>query len=192
MQSSDDLELAFKHELCSYPPALFDSSLLLHKADKLTLADAIWKICKNGVPAIIPDDDNQQQILDGGALLQCIPWSRSSTYGDICHQYTEYVARKYKDAIVVFDGYENMNTKDMTHQRWSKGKAGATVTVAANMTTTIKRGQFLANRKDKQQFILMLNTKLEKSNYKTYHAPGDPNLLIAQKAIQSATTNKLF
>ena len=30
MQSSDDLELAFKHELCSYPPALFDSSLLLH------------------------------------------------------------------------------------------------------------------------------------------------------------------
>ena len=33
MQSSDDLELAFKHELCSYPPALFDSSLLLHEAD---------------------------------------------------------------------------------------------------------------------------------------------------------------
>jgi len=28
-------------------------------------------------------------------------------YGEICHQYTEYVVRKYKDAIVVFDGYEN-------------------------------------------------------------------------------------
>ena len=58
-------------------------------------------------------------------------WSRGSTYGDIFHQYTEYVARRYKDAIVVFDNYENTNTKDMTHQRWSKGKAGATVTVAA-------------------------------------------------------------
>ena len=45
MQSSDDLELAFKHELCSYPPALFDSSLLLHITDKPALADAIWKIC---------------------------------------------------------------------------------------------------------------------------------------------------
>ena len=38
--------------------------------------------------------------------------------------------------LVVFDGYENMNTKDMTHQRQSKGKAGATATVAANMTIT--------------------------------------------------------
>ena len=149
MQSSDDLELAFKHELCSYPPALFDSSLLLHEADKPALGDAIWKICESGVSADIPDD-GIQYILDGGALLQCIPWSRGSTYGDICHQYTEYVAKKYKDAIVVFDGHENMNTKDMTYQRRSKGKAGATVTVAANMTTTIKKDQFLANRKNKQ------------------------------------------
>ena len=30
-------------------------------------------------------------------------WNTSTmhpTYGDICHPYTEYVARKYKDAIV--------------------------------------------------------------------------------------------
>ena len=66
-------------------------------------------------------------------------WSGGSTHGDICHQYTEYVARKYKDAIIVFDGYENMNTKDMTHQRRPKGKAGATVMVAANMTTRMKK-----------------------------------------------------
>jgi len=62
--------------------------------------------------------------------------------GEIYQQYTEYVVRKYKDAIVVFDGYENINTKCMTHQRRSKGKA--TVTVAANMTITIKEDQFLA------------------------------------------------
>ena len=104
------------------------------------------------------------------------------TYGDICHQYTDYVARKYKD-IIVFDGYENMNTKDMTNQRWSKGKAGATVTVATNMTTTMK---FLANQK--QQFIFMLHRELEKSNCKTYHAPGDADILIVQKAVQSAKT----
>ena len=66
----------------------------------------------------------------------------------------------------------------MTNQRWSKGKAGATVTVTANMTTTMKRDQFLANRKNKQQFIFMLSTELEKSYCKTYHAPGDANLLI--------------
>ena len=188
MQSSDDLELAFKHELCSYPPALFDSSLLLHEADKPAVADAIWKICESSVPVDIPDD-GIQYVLDGGALLQRIPWSRGSTYGDICHQYTEYVARKYMDAIVVFDGYENINTKHMTHQRRSKGKAGATVTVAANMTTTMKKDQFLANQKNKQQFIFLLSAELEKNNCKTYHAPGDADLLIVQKAVQSATTS---
>ena len=84
MRSSDDLELAFKHELCSYPLTLFDSSLLLHEADKPALADAIWKICESDVSEDISDDDIQY-VLDSGALLQYIPWSRSSTYGDICH-----------------------------------------------------------------------------------------------------------
>ena len=68
MQSSDDLELAFKHELCSHWPALFHSSVLLHEADKAALADAIWKICESDVPADIPDDDIQYA-LDSGALL---------------------------------------------------------------------------------------------------------------------------
>ena len=36
----------------------------------------------------------------------------------------------------------------------------------------------------------MLNTELEKNNCKTYHAPGNANLLIVQKAVQSATTSK--
>ena len=96
MQSSDDLELAFKHELCSYPPALFDSSLLLNEADKPALADAMWKMSESSVSVDIPDN-GIQYVLDGGALLQCIPWSRGSTYG---HQYTEYVCRKYEEGAV--------------------------------------------------------------------------------------------
>ena len=78
MQSSDDLELAFKHEFCSYPPALFDSSLLLYEADMPALTDAIWKICESVVPADIPDD-GIRYVLDGGAFLQHIPWSCDST-----------------------------------------------------------------------------------------------------------------
>ena len=38
-------------------------------------------------------------------------------YKDICNQYTEYVTRKYGEAIVVFHGYDGTSTKDMTHQR---------------------------------------------------------------------------
>ena len=66
----------------------------------------------------------------------------------------------------------------MTHQRQS---AGATVTVAANMTTTMKKDQFLCfcQPKNKQQVIkfFMLSTELEKSNCKAYHAPGLETLI---------------
>ena len=42
MQLLDDLELALlKHELCSYPPSLFDFSLLLLQVDKPAFADTI-------------------------------------------------------------------------------------------------------------------------------------------------------
>ena len=77
MQSSDDLESAFKHELCIYPSALFDSSLLLREVNKPALADAIWKTCECEAPADI-SEDGIQYVLDGGALLQRIPWSRHS------------------------------------------------------------------------------------------------------------------
>ena len=54
-------------------------------------------------------------VLDGGALLQRIPWSRGSLYKDIFKSYSEYVTRKYGEAVIVFDGYEGPSTKDMTH-----------------------------------------------------------------------------
>ena len=40
----------------------------------------------------------------------------------IFNQCSEYIARVYKDGIVAFDGYENMNTKYMIHQRQSKNR----------------------------------------------------------------------
>jgi len=128
-----------------------------------------------------------QYVLDGGALLQRILWSHVWRY--LPSVYTEYVRRKYKNAVVVFDSYENMSAKNVSQHRRSKGKASTSVTVFANMTTTMKKEQFLVNKKEKKQFIFMLSAELEKSNCKTYHSPADGDLLIVQKAVQSATTN---
>ena len=145
-QSSDELKSAFEYELCSYPSALFDSSLLLREAVANPMFQQIFQTMASSMI-----------VLDGGALLQCITWSRGSTYRDICRQYTEYVTRKYGDAIIIFDGYEKTNTKDMTHQRRSKRNAGTTVPFTADMPMTMKNDQFLANRQNKQQFIYMLS-----------------------------------
>ena len=102
--------------------------------------------------------------------------------------YTEYVTRKYGDAIVVFDGYQSKSTKDMTHQRRSKGQGGATVTFTESMHLTMRKDQFLVNKENKQRFINMLSTKLAQKNCKTYHASGDTDLLIVQKTVESAAT----
>ena len=76
----------------------------------------------------------------------------------------------------------------MTQQRRSKGNAGINVMFMADMTIMMRKGQLLANRKNKQQFIFMLSRELQKNNCKTHHASGDADLLIVQKAVQSATT----
>ena len=124
-KATQDLEAVFKYELCSYPPALFESPFLLREAQKPVLADAIWSLLQT--PKIPAVSGQVQYVLDGRALLQHIPWKKGVTYSEIWGTSTEYVTRKYGHAIVVFDGYLNSSTKDMTHQRRLKSKIGATV-----------------------------------------------------------------
>ena len=99
--------------------------MLLRLPQKPVLANAIWALLIPELPVIT---GQVQYVLDDGALVQRIPWTRGSTYNDICQLYTDYVRRKYGEAIVVFDGYEGTSTKDMTHQRRAGGRAGTTVT----------------------------------------------------------------
>lgn len=89
------------------------------------LANAIWGRVTPDIPRITGE---VQYVLDGGALLQRIPWTRGATYHDLCTVYTDYVARKYGEAIIIFDGYGEMYTKDMMHLRRNKGQAGVNVT----------------------------------------------------------------
>ena len=60
------------------------------------------------------------------------------------------------------------------------------------MQLTMKKVNFLANSTNTQQFINMLDSYLEKMKCKVYHAPGDANLLVVQKAVESATLHWLM
>jgi len=174
----------FKFEMCSYPPALFDSSLPPRQANKPALAEAIWTITKNS-PTRGPTG-NVHFVLDGGALLLRVPWPRGITYDAICSFYVQYVANKYGKATVVFDGYQNgPSTKDGTHQRRA-GAYGPTVNFDSTMIAKLKKEEFLANKESKQKFIHLLGNKLQQSGCSTIHAGGDADLLIVQTAIQSS------
>ena len=107
----DNPQSFFKFEMCSYPPALIDSSLLPRKANKPVLADAIWTRTKN--EQTTEPTGNVDYVLDGGALLHCIPWPRGLTYTEIISLYVQQMTQRYGQATVVFDGYEKgPSTKD--------------------------------------------------------------------------------
>ena len=48
---NDNLEKVFEHELCSYPPALFESKWTPRLGCKATLADVLWKYMPEQMPA---------------------------------------------------------------------------------------------------------------------------------------------
>ena len=163
---------------------VLDLNQLLRQPQKPVLADTIWAV-------LAPDDTSipseVQYVLDGVVLVQRIPWTLGSTYLDICHVYTKNVKRTYGETVVVFDGYDGTSTKYMTHQRRNKGKVGETVTFEEDMHITMTKEQFLTNNMNKQRFINMLSEQLVKANCHTHHATGDADLLMVQKAVESAT-----
>ncbi|CAM1331124.1 Uncharacterised protein r2_g4015 [Pycnogonum litorale] len=56
------------------------------------------------------------------------------------------------------------------------------------MQVTMKKEQLLANKTNKQRFINILSTKQRAQNCQTHHAAGDADLIIVQKAVESAAT----
>ena len=46
-------------------------------------------------------------VLDGGALLQRVPWTNGETFENICLKYVSYVTNRYGKATIVFDGYDD-------------------------------------------------------------------------------------
>ena len=62
-RTTHTLENVFKYELCSYPPALFESPLLLLQAQKPVLADFIWSLLDTNNPNT--PSSNVQYVLVG-------------------------------------------------------------------------------------------------------------------------------
>ena len=186
-KSSDNTEEMFKYELCSHPPALFDTSLMMREAQKSLLAEAMWSKLPVDIQEVPTDD--VQYVLDGGALLHRIPWPHGCpTYREVCSLYCDYVTRRYGKAIVVFDGYSTPSTKDMTHQRRTKGKVGAGVTFTDEMQVTQKKEVFLANKRNKEKFLQMLTEYLKLVECPVLHAEGDADRLIVEMAVKSSST----
>ena len=153
----NDLANVLCYELSGFPPALFESKDMLLEADKPNLARAIW----SSVPSVDPPKQCFKHVLDGGALIQRIPWQVGNTYDEILKSYVAYVTNHYNRPVVLFDGYlDGPSTKDCTHLRRGGGVEGRKVTFDEQMRLQLKKKEFLSNKENKQRFIGLLGERL--------------------------------
>jgi len=176
-----ELAEIFEHELCSYPPVLFEEKGIILAPNKPVLAKAILEESPQNERG--PAEDHSY-VIDGGALLHRIPWQVGETYNETIAHYTDYVIKKYGRATVVFDGYsDGPSTKDATHQRRNKGKSGRKVTFRGDMKVSIKKEEFLTNAENKERFIHLLGDGLERVQCMVSYASGDADLLIVKTTV---------
>ena len=176
----------FKFEMCGFPPALFESTFLPRQTNKPALANAIWERTKELQTSQPSADVNY--VIDGGSLLHHLPWPRDSTYDTVFSLGVQYITRKYGQATIVFDGYEDgPSTKDCTHLRRA-GAGSPTIKFEGHMVMSSKKQDFLANKTNKQRFINMFANKLQAAGCTVFHATGDADVLIVTTAVESAKT----
>lgn len=141
------------------------------------------------MPELPKCDVEVQYILDGGALLQLIPWPRGATFAAIIRSYVQFVQHRFQNATVVFDGYNSgPSTKDVTHIRRAKGKCSPEVVFKPEMSLQARKDVFLSNKKNKQRFINLLSEALAANLCPTVCADGDADCMIVAQALESSKT----
>ena len=161
----------------------------MRRADKPTLAKSLLNMLDD---TNLELSHNFECVLDGGALLQRLPWKRGTTYLAICNLYVDYVKSNYKNAVVVvFDGYEGGPfTEDTAYLRRTGGCTSTSVRFTEDMTLILKKDLLLKIKKNsnKQAFIEMLGKKLQSSGFCVFHADDDADMLFVKKAIEVSQT----
>ena len=176
-----DVKTLFQYELSSYPSSLFDTKLLMRLAAKADLIN--WLIKK--VPSCVIKESpiRAKYVIDGGALLQRLPWSKSTSYSNICQLCVTFVRNHYHNAHIVFDGYGNgPSTKDETHQRRAGSEMGVHVDITPDMLLKMKKKTFLANTSNKQKFLNLLGSEMEQEGIQISHSSGDADYDIVMTA----------
>ena len=87
--SNISFEGSKRYEVCVYPPAMFELTSSMRKADKPPLARGIADFVKSKSNAAIIS--KEKFVLDGGFLLHIIPWEKNTRYQNIALKYTKHV-----------------------------------------------------------------------------------------------------
>jgi len=186
VERSADIPSYFAYELTPIPLSLFKDGLM-RKADKPALAkfitaDLPWQDCPSGLRFVV----------DGGCLLHRVRWEKNKTYLELVLLYVNRVIARFGvGSVVVFDGYgTKATTKDHEHKRRAMKAVKVSPEVAIDESTVavFEQHSFLANDRNKDQFIQMLVHHMNSKGLKAFQATADADTDIVAAAISHAST----
>ncbi len=163
--------------------------MLFREPHKPTLADAIWQLVARDAWAEIPLD--VQYVLDGGALVQRIPWPYAARYKDIRRQYIHYISKRYGRQCLCLMGMRGYlprtwHTKDVPKESLVQQLHSQRTW----MPSWIRNTSWATRRTSSSLSTCWAKTSRSSS---VYHPAGDADVLIVQKAMEwSATTNTVL
>ena len=180
VQRKEDMSPYFDYELTAFPTSLFKDNFM-RKSVKAQLAKSL-------TDSVDSSELRRQMmhVLDGGALLHRVKWGKKMSYQEVAKQYVSYVRGKYGESCVVFDGYEQgPSIKDHEHLRRVK-KVCADIQLNESMEAYKNQEVFLANEKNKHQFILLISQYLRDDGQIVHQSTGDADTMIVQCALHYA------
>lgn len=113
---------------------------------------------------------------------------------DIIDKYVQYVHNKYKNSVIVFDGYpENSSSTLKTWERLRRQRNNISreFNFDENTKITEKQANFLSNNSNKKRLISMLSVKLQTAGFQTKIAEEDADLLIVETAASLNSVNNI-
>ncbi|XP_066924439.1 uncharacterized protein [Clytia hemisphaerica] len=181
-EREENVEQFFDYELNHQALSLFKNGLM-RKPDKAALKKSL-----------LPEKDattmnvaQMQHVLDGGALLHRVPWSKGTRFDEVAKAYVSYVRRHYGKARIVFDGYEDpMSIKASEHIRRSSKGSSRNINVIPDNNVPYSKERFLSNNHNKSQLIDLLKRSFQAEGHTVKVCRGVADALIVKDALECA------
>jgi len=184
MKTQEDMNRYMQFELAPYPLSLFDDAGM-RKTNKSSLYSNFEQVT-------LPMDNNMKYVIDGGYLLHRVVWNTNDSVNNILEKYVNFVRHHYPNSTIVFDGYPEdgtFSTKSAERSRRIKNINSREINFDLHTQISIAQEKFLANEKNKKNFIKYLSTKLIENGFIAYTANEDADCLIINTAINQSSSN---
>lgn len=164
--------------------SLFDKSGFMRSNNKSELGNLL--ISSGDSILLDPKDtpDNSLIVIDGGALLHRVGWTKGESFTNIFKGYINFIhnlfsARYGNDICIVFDGYLIPSTKDHMHSK-RQTISSLPIKITRDDILLCKKEVYLSNKENKQLFINMLSADITDNGHNVILCDDDADVKLSR------------